>query len=63
LGVDFKWQQNYWEHIIRNEGEFNRISQYVIENPHKWENDKLNNGKGNLVMEQHTEYSVESWMI
>ena len=36
------WQRNYWEHIIRNENEYNRISQYIIENPIKWDLDKLN---------------------
>ena len=36
------WQRNYWEHIVRNENEYNRISQYIIANPLKWENDKSN---------------------
>lgn len=36
------WQQNYWEHIIRKDGEYNRISDYIIQNPTKWFNDKLN---------------------
>jgi REP element-mobilizing transposase RayT len=39
------WQRNYWEHIIRNENEYNRISQYIINNPIKWENNKLNGDK------------------
>jgi putative transposase len=38
------WQRNYWEHIIRKETEYNRIAQYIIDNPIKWENDKLNGG-------------------
>jgi len=46
------WQRNYWDHIIRDENEFNRISQYIIDNPKKWKNDKLNNGIGNVVMER-----------
>ena len=37
------WQRNYWEHIIRNENEYIRISEYIINNPAKWENDRLNN--------------------
>jgi len=36
------WQRNYWEHIFRNENEYNRISQYIIVNPVKWDNNKLN---------------------
>jgi len=57
------WQRNYWEHIVRNENEYMRITQYIIDNPKKWENDKLNNGKGNIVMESPTEYGYEKWMI
>lgn len=41
------WQRNYWEHIIRNYNEYQRISDYIINNPQKWDNDKLNN-KDNL---------------
>jgi len=29
------WQRNYWEHVIRNEKELNRIQNYIIENPLK----------------------------
>jgi len=35
------WQRNYWEHIIRNEKEYGRISNYIINNPAKWTADKL----------------------
>lgn len=35
------WQRNYWEHIIRNENEYQRISEYIIHNPMQWENDVL----------------------
>ncbi len=34
------WQRNYWEHIIRNEIELNRIRQYIIDNPKKWDDDR-----------------------
>lgn len=36
------WQRNYWEHIIRNEDELNRIRQYIIDNPARWEIDREN---------------------
>lgn len=29
------WQRNYYEYIIRNENELNRIRRYIIENPFK----------------------------
>jgi putative transposase len=36
------WQHNYYEHIIRNEDELNRIRQYIEDNPLKWEMDREN---------------------
>jgi putative transposase len=35
------WQRNYWEHIIRNFDEYQRISEYIANNPQQWANDKL----------------------
>jgi REP element-mobilizing transposase RayT len=57
------WQRNYWEHIVRNENEYYRIAQYIVNNPKKWAMDKLNGGIGNQVMESTTEYNSEVWMI
>lgn len=34
------WQRNYYEHIIRNEPELNKIREYIISNPLNWENDE-----------------------
>ena len=33
------WQRNYYEHIIRNDMELNRIWQYIINNPLNWQLD------------------------
>ena len=35
------WQRNYWEHIIRNEQSYQHISDYIINNPSKWKDDKF----------------------
>jgi REP element-mobilizing transposase RayT len=35
------WQRNYWEHIIRNEKSYQRIADYIINNPVNLENDKF----------------------
>ena len=35
------WQRNYWEHIIRNEMSYMKISDYILSNPIKWNNDAL----------------------
>jgi len=36
------WQRNYYEHIIRNEDELNRLRQYMLDNPVQWEMDGNN---------------------
>ena len=33
------WQRDYYEHIIRDQGEFDRIRQYIIYNPMNWDKD------------------------
>ena len=35
------WQRNYWEHIIRNEKSFHKISEYIKNNPVNWDSDSL----------------------
>ena len=35
------WQRNYYEHIIRNEKSFQRIAEYIINNPKMWNKDKF----------------------
>ena len=35
------WQRNYHEHIIRNEQSYQTISDYIINNPAKWNTDKF----------------------
>ena len=36
------WQENYYEHIIRNDSELNVIRQYIIDNPINWNRDRDN---------------------
>ncbi len=33
------WQRNYYEHIVRNEAEWQKIRQYIRNNPLQWELD------------------------
>ncbi len=40
LGVQV-WQRNYWERIIRDDGELNNIRQYIQTNPTRWKEDAL----------------------
>ena len=43
LGFPNGWQRLFHEHIIRNEIEYQRISNYIINNPIKWNEDKFCN--------------------
>ncbi len=36
------WQRNYYEHVVRNEKEMDRIRQYIIDNPTNWTEDEDN---------------------
>jgi len=39
------WQRNYYEHIIRNEDSYQKIRQYILDNPRNWEQDENNLNK------------------
>ena len=41
LGYEFGWQTRFHDHIIRDEKSFQTISEYIINNPAKWEVDKF----------------------
>ena len=36
------WQRNYYERIIRDENELNRIREYIQNNPTDWDSDEEN---------------------
>ena len=36
------WQRNYYENIIRNDNDLNRIREYIKNNPKNWELDRNN---------------------
>lgn len=38
------WQSRFHDHIIRNEGELNRIRKYIFNNPFNWKDDRNNKG-------------------
>ena len=40
--VNFKWQRNYYEHIVRSNRELRKIREYINNNPLKWELDREN---------------------
>jgi REP element-mobilizing transposase RayT len=36
------WQRNYYEHIIRDENDLNRVREYIQNNPAQWLMDENN---------------------
>ena len=45
------WQRSYYDHIIRDEADYQRIWQYIDENPARWEEDcyhASNNSSGGI---------------
>jgi len=40
-GIEFNWQPGFHEHIVRSEEDLNRITEYIINNPVKWEDDQF----------------------
>ncbi len=39
---NFIWQRNYYDHIIRNDADLNRVRQYIEYNPVQWADDAEN---------------------
>ncbi len=39
--IEKVWQRNYYEHIIRDQKEFETISAYIRNNPKKWNEDRF----------------------
>jgi putative transposase len=42
IHADFAWQTRFWDHIIRDDDEYERIKTYIDNNPASWERDQLN---------------------
>ena len=42
INPDFAWQPNYHDHIIRDDKSYYNISNYIVNNPLKWSEDKFN---------------------
>lgn len=36
------WQRNYYEHVIRNDRDLERIRDYIVTNPLRWALDREN---------------------
>lgn len=56
------WQRNYWEHIVRNDSERNRIRRYICNNPENWNSDPLVPSTEE-TRESLPIYNYEPWMM
>jgi len=57
------WQRNFYDHVVRDESEMNRIRMYIRQNPINWEHDRQNQQFIGRVTELVALYSFETWMI
>jgi REP-associated tyrosine transposase len=46
------WQKNFYEHIIRDDDELNKIREYVRQNPLMWTCDRYNPERGIIVIDE-----------
>lgn len=40
----FRWQRSFYDRVIRDEKEGERITNYIVNNPKNWKNDRNNRG-------------------
>lgn len=43
IHADFAWQPRFHDHIIRNQESYEKIKNYIVNNPKNWKDDTLNN--------------------
>jgi putative transposase len=41
LNPHFEWQPRFHDHIVQNSNSFDKIQNYIVENPSNWEKDKF----------------------
>ena len=54
----FEWQRDYYDHVIRDGHDLDRIRRYIIDNPANWANDQ--NFPGNIRMDK-MHWGQEDW--
>jgi putative transposase len=42
IHANFAWQTRFYDHIIRDETEYWKIREYILNNPKRWDEDKYN---------------------
>jgi len=55
---EFQWQRNFYDHVIRDGADLDRIRRYILDNPANWAND--DDHPRNMRMDPMHE-SLEDW--
>lgn len=50
INLNFGWQSRFYDNIIRNHESYNRIMEYIINNPVEWEEDKFHPTKPDMEL-------------
>ncbi|OGJ89964.1 MAG: hypothetical protein A2268_08250 [Candidatus Raymondbacteria bacterium RifOxyA12_full_50_37] len=58
---DFDWQRDFWDHIIRNQKEYSRITRYIEKNLERWERDRHNPISPNFTADEISEAGRLPW--
>ncbi len=59
----FAWQRNYYEHVIRNDEELDRVRQYIDHNSARWDTDRENPARVQAGRRMRTgESEPDAWL-
>jgi hypothetical protein len=54
------WQGNYYEHVIRGDGELLRVREYILNNPLNWDEDRENPLR---LLDSKPVRAIEPWHV
>jgi len=57
------WQRNYYEHIVRDESELSKVSEYIANNPKQWALDRENPVSSNILIHSNSSNRDQSWEV
>ena len=58
LNFKNEWQPRFHDHVIRDDAEYHRIKQYIINNPAKWQDDTFNNENDGRCNDDGFDYDI-----
>jgi len=50
------WQKSFYDHIIRDDEDYNRVAEYIENNPEKWIEDRYYLRQANELIQHHRKY-------